>query len=229
MKRGVHVDQDLITNTTHPLTFSTGGGNQTGSQTLGFWNAEFNRLQQVYLLPDCPMALSIGQLCNDGFSFVWPSNALPFLVPPDSCLTHAVDGPIVEAHRISHHVPIFRFPVEFVPGMPGVSGGGDVASVEPEGAPSAEHPIAPDDAQDDDLEDINPENHAEHCLTHLPKSRHCPVCIQAKLYETPHRRKASQGEVLQDIREVEDPTGPLQRIVCQETVQDWGVKHVHSS
>lgn len=44
--------------------------------------------------------------------------------------------------------------------------------------------------EEEELEDVPdvPISH-DHCLTHLPKSKNCPVCVQAKLYETPHIKK----------------------------------------
>ena len=51
-----------------------------------------------------------------------------------------------------------------------------------------------------------------HLMTHLPKSRQCDTCLQAKLYEAPHRRRENQREVLKEARSKEDPEGHLERI-----------------
>ena len=59
---------------------------------------------------------------------------------------------------------------------------------------------------------------ASHCLTHLPKSRKCPICLQAKLYEAPHRRRANERAHLRDIRDIEEPTAPLERIACDHVI-----------
>jgi hypothetical protein len=74
----------------------------------------------------CPLALSIGQLCTDGLLFVWPSGGRPpLLVPPNTPFTYEVDGPVLEAHRVEHHVPIFRLSTDIVPGMPCSPSGGN--------------------------------------------------------------------------------------------------------
>ena len=122
-KQGLNLPSDFFVDTNRPLRFSTGGGAQCGSETVGVWTPMFGH-QNVYMLPQCPLALSIGRLCANGFSFVWPPNGIPFLVPPASTLTYAVEGPQVDAHRIDHHVPIFRFSADFVPGVPGKPSGG---------------------------------------------------------------------------------------------------------
>ena len=125
-KQGLDVPSSCFTHTSSPMRFATGGGTQHGSTTVGCWADELKRLTNIYMLPQCPLALSIGQLCADGFSFVWPSGGhLPFLVPPTASLHYETDGPIIEAHRIEHHVPIFRFSTDLVPGMPCSSSGGE--------------------------------------------------------------------------------------------------------
>ena len=125
-KQGLDVPSSCFTYTSSPMRFATGGGTQHGSTTVGCRADELKRLTNIYMLPQCTLALSIGQLCADGFSFVWPSGGhLPFLVPPTSSLHYDTDGPIIEAHRIEHHVPIFLFSTDLVPGMPCSSSGGE--------------------------------------------------------------------------------------------------------
>ena len=50
------------------------------------------------------------------------------LIPPSMEFNHATHGPIIEADRVDHHVPIFWFHVDVVHGMPAPvhasSGGG---------------------------------------------------------------------------------------------------------
>ena len=125
-KQGINLPSSYFSDTSYPLKFATGGGSQQGSTTVGCWSDEFQRLSNIYMLPQCPLALSIGQLCNDGFSFMWPSGQLPFLVPPSSHVTYQVEGSTIEAHRIEHNVQVFRVSTEFVPGMPCVSSGGGI-------------------------------------------------------------------------------------------------------
>ena len=121
----------FITQASHPVRFLTGGGQRTGESTLGFWSDEFQRLSNFYLLPQCPVALSIGQLVEtDGYSFVWHPNKLPMLIPPSTSFDYQLDGPVICADRIEHHVPMFRLTVECTYGLPASSsdvpfGGGD--------------------------------------------------------------------------------------------------------
>ena len=51
-----------------------------------------------------------------------------------------------------------------------------------------------------------------HLMTHLPKSRSCDTCLQAKLYENPHRRRENQRETLQKARDKEEPSEHMERI-----------------
>ena len=67
------------------------------------------------------------------------------------------------------------------------------------------------DEGDDDDEWVN-ELEPGHFLTHLPKSRKCNVCLQAKLTATPHRRRDNQSSNLQEARNQEEPEGPGERI-----------------
>ena len=124
-KQGFALPESFFVETSRPLKFATGGGSQSGSSTIGCWSDDFKRLQNVYMLPQCPLALSIGQLCEEaGFSFVWPSDGIPFLVPPTSNFTFQVTGDTLPAHRVDHHVPVFRVSTEFVPGLPSAPSGG---------------------------------------------------------------------------------------------------------
>ena len=74
---------------------------------------------------------------------------------------------------------------------------------------------APED-EDDELLDI--EVDSNHMLTHLPKSKRCPICVQAKLYDAPHRKRANQRDYLQEIRGMEDPIAPLERLACDHII-----------
>jgi hypothetical protein len=70
--------------------------------------------------------------------------------------------------------------------------------------------------EDDELLDI--EVDSNHMLTHLPKSKRCPICVQAKLYDAPHRKRANQRDYLQEIRGMEDPIAPLERLACDHII-----------
>ena len=122
-RQGLDVDQ-FVTQTSNPVRFLTGGGQRCGDSTVGFWSSEFQRMSNFYLLPQCPVALSIGQLVEEaGYSFVWHPSHLPMLVPPTTSFDFDVDGPTNQADRIEHHVPIFRLSVDCTPGLPAMSEG----------------------------------------------------------------------------------------------------------
>eukprot|EP00438_Fugacium_kawagutii_P035482 Skav230560 [mRNA] locus=scaffold2372:3218:5805:- [translate_table: standard] len=140
-RQGVSLPDHFFSESSQPLKFTTGGGLQSGTSTVGCWSEEFTRMLNLYMLPQCPLALSIGQLCNDGFSFVWPTHGVPFLVPPSSSLSYQVDGPTFEADRVDHNVPVFRISTDFVPGLPcAPSGGGYAAALPSEDPKDAKEP-----------------------------------------------------------------------------------------
>ena len=130
LRQGFEVPDHCFVDTQAPLKFSTGGGSQQGTQTVGCWSNIWSNPQNVYMLDSCPMALSIGNLVqNEGYSFVWPCNGLPFLASTECNFTYDVEGDPLYAHRIEHNVPIFRFPATFVPGLTAVAAapGGDTS------------------------------------------------------------------------------------------------------
>ena len=109
--QGFPISGNLVTTTSQPME-------KAGTQTVGFWAEELQRLSNIYLVPQCPLALSIGKLCEEGFTFSWHGSNLPMLIPPTTDFHHSIQGPMIEADRIDHHVPIFRFHVDVVHGMP---------------------------------------------------------------------------------------------------------------
>ena len=162
--------------------------------------------------------MSIGQLISQGFSFSWPAGQLPCLIPPDVPCTLKYDvNECIQAHRIDHHVPIFRFSTEFSYGMPahsssrgGIPGDNDQDDQERNAVleEAAESRKEGEEDEEEWVDDIS----TDHLLTHLPKSRLCETCVQCKLYKYPSRRAANQREVLQDARKAEEPKGFLERV-----------------
>ena len=214
-RQGFPISDNLVTTTSHPIQFLTGGGEKAGTQTVGFWAEELQRLSNVYLLPQCPLALSIGKLCEEGFTFLWHGSNLPMLIPPSTEFNHSIHDPIIEADRVDHHVPIFRFHVDVVHGMPApvhASSGGDGDGIDV-GAKvdleSKKESGSNGHESDGEFVDDLPPNHY---LTHLPKSKKCDTCQRAKLYEAPHVRDIHQRETLRDAREAESPTFFLEKV-----------------
>ena len=160
-RQGLAVD-DFIAQTHHPVRFLTGGGQRDGESTLGFWSEEFQRMSNFYLLPQCPVALSIGQLVEtDGYSFLWHPSKLPMLIPPSTHFDFQIDGATVSADRVEHHVAMFRLSVECTYGLPvslfcdlplagGGAGSGSMSEdVEvSEAVPTLEEPVACMDSPD---------------------------------------------------------------------------------
>ena len=192
------IDEDFVNpwigSASKPLSFLTGGGQKAGDQTVGFWVEELGRVLNTYMLKSCPMALSVGQLVAEDFSFVWTPDALPFLVPPNVPIHVEVDRELcVAANRVDHCVPIFRFPVGPKYGMPAPASGPSAEPrasglEDPRPAAGMEYPVLrpddPDRAQgsDDVGEEVwSDELGPNHCITHLPKSSKCNICKQAKL------------------------------------------------
>ena len=132
-RQGLNLPADFVTTSSQPMQFMTGGGHQPGANTIGFWSQEFNKFHNTYLLPNCPLALSIGQLCSQGYTFLWEPSTLPILIPPTSRCDVTLAGEVIQATRIDHHVPIFRLSIQCTHGLPAQTshdvpvGGGDAA------------------------------------------------------------------------------------------------------
>ena len=95
----------------YPLRFTTGGGTQPATSSVGLWTQEFDRVSNLYLLDGCPLVMSIGHLvANAGFSFHWEPSQLPWLQSPH--------GDCISAHRVDHNVPIFRLQCDLQYGLP---------------------------------------------------------------------------------------------------------------
>ena len=62
MRQGVQSDvlNEWVGTSSKPLRFTTGGGTQPASSTIGIWSREFQQVNNIYLLDECPMVLSIG-------------------------------------------------------------------------------------------------------------------------------------------------------------------------
>lgn len=217
----------------NPLRFSTGGGAQSASQTIGIKTEESKSTHNMYVLQDCPLVMSIGHLvANEHYSFHWEPSQLPWLESPN--------GECIVAHRVDHNVPIFRLQCSLTHGLPSLpTTGGDSESVPKDKSTLDEMgEIVRDDSPDPAEPEVVPAHRADdeggskgagdeggdederwtdelppnHLMTHLPKSRRCNTCLQAKLRESPHKRRGNERQVLRKAREVEEPSAPLERI-----------------
>ena len=68
LDQGVHhsVLNSVMGTSSRPLNFTTGGGMQNASETIGVWSQELNCAQNMYMLKTCPLAMSIGNLSMKG-------------------------------------------------------------------------------------------------------------------------------------------------------------------
>ena len=109
-----HKAAACVRRTDSPVGFATGGGAREGNQTLSF---EGSRLlpkdEQVYVLKECPPALSIGKTVIDGgHLFVWdPREDQPYLVSRTDihrCKLRVPRNARINATRVVEYVPHFE-------------------------------------------------------------------------------------------------------------------------
>ena len=102
-----------VRRTDSPVGFAAGGGAREGNQTLSL---EGSRLlpkdEQVYVLKECPAALSIGKTVIDGgHLFVWdPGGSQPYLVSKADvhrCKLRVSRNARINATRVVEYVPQF--------------------------------------------------------------------------------------------------------------------------
>ena len=99
-----------------PVTFHTGGGPQSGVQTLGFLSNNMD-FANHYMLDSCPLVRSTGIDVDPGKAFVWLPGILPFFVSDVSQLiVHCPESCRQYATRVDEHVPIFTSEVRFTHG-----------------------------------------------------------------------------------------------------------------
>ena len=63
-----------------PVAFATGGGSQPGQESLSFNGSKILDGEEVYVLEECPPALSIGKAVIDkGYMFIYlgPTGKFP--------------------------------------------------------------------------------------------------------------------------------------------------------
>lgn len=120
LDQGVHhsVLDSVMGTSSRPLNFTTGGGMQNASETIGVWSQELNCAQNMYMLKTCPLVMSIGKLVHEGFGFYWSPNSMPYLETPS--------GDHLPAHRVDHNVPIFRLSCDVQHGLPLLTSTGGV-------------------------------------------------------------------------------------------------------
>ena len=120
-EQGVSEDilNQVVRETAEPLAFQTGGGPKKGKTTVGCQGA-MTGSRDMYMLTDCPILKSIGQLVEvNQLPFVWLPKQKPFLVVDQSGFqAQWQPDSIWEADRVEEFVPIFREEVTLIPGNP---------------------------------------------------------------------------------------------------------------
>ena len=141
---------------------------------------------------------------------------MPCLIPPGTPYQFTVDADSCHrATRVDGGVPVFSDHVKVTKGLAAKNEvGGSAPSAA--GVPPLAAPVAGEEAEGDPegsgLEEWADALDQKHFLTHLPKSRNCQVCLQAKLQVRPHRRLAHHAEGIQIAQAVEAPTAFPQKI-----------------
>eukprot|EP00435_Cladocopium_sp_Y103_P049186 s601_g14.t1 len=209
------IDPDVIGLSNNPVTFATGGGSRSGSDSCRVVG-ELTGSNECYLLKDSPWALSIGDQVRQGKAFIWlPSSSKdiaedctlpkPFLVKPSDVPKLTVSCPEnarCYASEVRENVPLFKERVDILHmpsevakiGDRSVSGEGSDGyepSLAPEDIPNP--PEGPEDVPEEDVEGIT----LDHSILHLPKRADCPVCQEAKQDALP-ARKVKGPRVLTD-------------------------------
>lgn len=124
-----HLIEQVSTVSSSPITFETGGGAKSSTNTVGTIG-DVTGDGLVYLLKACPYVRSLGKLIEKGFSFFWGPEYDPTLVPPNIPFRVSCDTSCCHiADRVEHCVPIFRETTSFTYGMPAVGVSSDEPSL----------------------------------------------------------------------------------------------------
>ena len=202
-----HIITSAMRKTNFPVEFDTGGGEQQGTNTVSMESPGTGSKALVYMLKQCPLAMSIGQIVLGAkMPFIWMPDELPFFVKSvKACKLFCAKRNRIHASRVHENVPMFSLDVQFSPGMPApvVSPQTPVAEAPVEGPAVAEEAVeAPilESLPSEQLEDdgiplceiaLNSKEEAtslEHLATHFPKNQHCEWCNRANLQAAPARR-----------------------------------------
>ena len=94
----------------NPVAFATGGGSQSGKESLTFSGSKILDGEEVYVLEECPPAQSIGKAVIDkGYMFIWdPRESVPYLIAPGNinrCKLKVPKNAKICASRVVEYVP----------------------------------------------------------------------------------------------------------------------------
>ena len=79
-KLGLEVEKSV-----HPMSFFTAKGVTSTNDVAKIHFDEFESTHTPYVLDESPSVLSVGKKCmEEGYSFVWPANGVPYMISPDN-------------------------------------------------------------------------------------------------------------------------------------------------
>ena len=102
--------KEHVQRSANPVAFATGGGSQPGQESLSFNGSKILDGEEVYVLEECPPALSIGKAVIDkGYMFIWTHGKnVPYLVAPENinrCRVKVPKNARIRASRVVEYVP----------------------------------------------------------------------------------------------------------------------------
>ena len=102
--------RENVQHSPNPVAFATGGGSQSGKESLTFSGSKILDGEEVYVLEECPPAQSIGKAVIDkGYMFIWdPRESVPYLIAPENvnrCRLKVPKNAKICASRVVEYVP----------------------------------------------------------------------------------------------------------------------------
>lgn len=185
----------VLRDTKFPVQFETGGGDQDGKKTITLKCPDMHHSSLMYMLENCPLALSIGQIVNESkLPCVWIPGQVPFFAKPESLKWNCHPKNRINASRVRQNVPMFDLSITVASGMPATVSKESEPAVaeaqEPEASPvQSEVPVSDESPiVEIALNSAEYANSVEHLSTHFPKNTHCKWCQRANLQAAPARR-----------------------------------------
>ena len=102
--------RENVQHSPNPVAFATGGGSQSGKESLTFSGSKILDGEEVSVLEECPPAQSIGKAVIDkGYMFIWdPRETVPYLIAPENvnrCRLKVSKNAKICASRVVEYVP----------------------------------------------------------------------------------------------------------------------------
>ena len=102
--------RENVQHSPNPVAFATGGGSQSGKESVTFSGSKILDGEEVYVLEECPPAQSIGKAVIDkGYMFIWdPRESVPYLIVPENinrCRLKVPKNAKICASRVVDYVP----------------------------------------------------------------------------------------------------------------------------